>query len=112
MPHISKSCPSKDVGALYAKMNQDTAPVGVRFNRPWFLNLKESMMSDPSIRVSGVALSVQDCLTAYITATVNRFLAVPIVTITNAASVGPAVMTSCPLVADEGYSIGMSLPLP
>lgn len=87
MPHIAKSYPLKDVGALYGKMNEHTARIDVHFSEEQLLRLKASVMEDPRVQNSNVTVSIQDCLTAYVVVVLNKFSDVPIKTITNAASV-------------------------
>lgn len=93
MLHLVNTHPPTELGKLYASMNQDVVTLQWKFSGQHLRWIRESTSNTAHSERNGsrIRLSMQDCLSAYMIDIVNRFTSIPIVRVTNAASVGDHV---------------------
>ncbi|OCH95279.1 hypothetical protein OBBRIDRAFT_720887 [Obba rivulosa] len=84
MPHLAQTYPHAALGTAYAQMNRTTERIDLHIEGHKLHSLRERVMGH--LKGTGVQLSIQDCLTAYLVTALNRCLGDPIHEITNAAS--------------------------
>lgn len=78
--------PAHELGSLYAEMNQGTSRLAFRVQRT---QLEKLRGGDVGWNESGSRPSLHSLLLAHIIIVLNRYLASPITTLTNAVSVRP-----------------------
>ncbi|KAI0781238.1 hypothetical protein BD413DRAFT_464252 [Trametes elegans] len=108
MPHLAQTVPVAELSKRYANMNAGRCRSRVAFK----VSLVHLRAQKERMRqATGVALSSQDVLTAYILSALNRHSSTPITCVTNAASYRnvPGVLESPDIAGNAIYIIPTTL---
>ena len=84
MPHLVHTAVTVELGQRYATLNRDTDGVAFKITKSQLCKIRDRVVQRGALDVHP---SLQDCLTAYIIYTINRYIDVAVTKLTNAASV-------------------------